>query len=176
MNTAGVARAFAKALLDSVLASGEGERIRADVLRLQADVEASPALRDYCRGRHASTPEAREETVCALWKGQVSPRTLLTLRQLARWDALPALPLFLKRFLTRYDAATGTRVAHAAFALPPTESDLAALREKLQARFPGDTVDLRAEVNPALLAGFTLDVGDIAVDASLQGRLRRMRR
>lgn len=173
MNRPGVARAFAKALLSSSLEAGEGDAVRADILRLRAAYDASPELRAYCAGRRASTAAGREEMARALWSGAVGPRTLAVLLQMARWDAVPVLPLFLRDFLSLYDQATGRHVAKVAFAVPPTEADLAALRDKLSSLFQGETVEIVPEVRPALLAGFRLDVGDRTVDASLRSRLRR---
>ena len=39
----------------------------------------------------------------------------------------------------------------------------------------GSTVDLRTEVDPALLGGLTVQVGDRLLDASIRGRLERLR-
>ena len=39
----------------------------------------------------------------------------------------------------------------------------------------GSTVDLRTEVDPALLGGLTVQIGDRLLDASIRGRLERLR-
>ncbi len=173
MNTVAVARSFAKALLESALDAGEVEAVSADILRLQEEYGAAPALRAYCRGRHASTPEAREETVRELWEGAMHPLTMTALRQMARWDALPAMPYFLRSFQVQRDRAVGRHVARAAFAVAPTEAELDALRAKLAPRYPGESVVIEAEVRPELLAGFQVDVDGFSIDASLSGRLHR---
>ncbi len=39
----------------------------------------------------------------------------------------------------------------------------------------GSTVDLRTEVDPTLLGGLTVQIGDRLLDASIRGRLERLR-
>ena len=59
-------------------------------------------------------------------------------------------------------------------AVPLTEAEQAQIRAKLDARTPG----LRYEwlVEPALLAGMTVRVGDEVVDASVRSRIERLSR
>lgn len=173
MNAVAVGRSFAKALVEAAVDAGEVEGVSCDIQRLQEEYGATPSLRAYCCGRHASTPDAREETVRQLWEGSMGPLTMAALRQMARWDALAAVPHFLRSFQEQRDRAVGRHVARASFAVAPTEAEIDALRAKLQPRFPGETVVVEAEVRPELLAGFQVDVDGFSIDASLSSRLHR---
>lgn len=55
-------------------------------------------------------------------------------------------------------------------AVPLTKEEQAALRRKLQARFDRP-LDLRFEVEPSLLGGITVRVGDQVIDGSVKGKL-----
>ena len=55
-------------------------------------------------------------------------------------------------------------------AVPLTKEEQAALREKLQARFDRQ-LDLRFEVEPSLLGGIAVRVGDQVIDGSIKGKL-----
>ena len=173
MNVQAVARAFAKALVESAMDAGEIDTVSEDIHSLQDEYGATPSLRAYCSGRHASDPATREGAVLRLWEGRVSPLTLLALRQMALWDALPVLPHFLKAFDTCRNRAAGIHVARATFAVAPSESELEGLRTLIGKHFSGDKVEIRSEVQPDLLAGFRVDVDDVSIDASLSGRLHR---
>ncbi|RLT34286.1 MAG: F0F1 ATP synthase subunit delta, partial [Chloroflexi bacterium] len=53
-----------------------------------------------------------------------------------------------------------------------TES--AAIRDRVAA-MAGTTVEIRAEVDPGLIGGLTVQVRDRLLDASIRGRLERLR-
>jgi F-type H+-transporting ATPase subunit delta len=57
---------------------------------------------------------------------------------------------------------------------PLTADETAALRTRLAA-MTGSTVELRAELDPDLIGGLTVRVGDRLLDASVRGRLERLR-
>jgi F-type H+-transporting ATPase subunit delta len=64
--------------------------------------------------------------------------------------------------------------AVATAASPLTDDETAALQKKLAA-MTGRTVDLRVEIDEALIGGLTVRVGDTLYDASVRGRLERLR-
>jgi F-type H+-transporting ATPase subunit delta len=64
--------------------------------------------------------------------------------------------------------------ALATSAAPLSKDETAALQEKV-AKMAGSTVDLRVEVDDALIGGLTVRVGDTLYDASVRGRLERLR-
>jgi F-type H+-transporting ATPase subunit delta len=55
-------------------------------------------------------------------------------------------------------------------AVPLTKDEQAALREKLQTRF-NQPLDLRFEVEPSLLGGVRVRVGDEVIDGSVKSKL-----
>jgi F-type H+-transporting ATPase subunit delta len=59
-------------------------------------------------------------------------------------------------------------------AMPLTSAETAALQKKL-AGMTGRTVDLRVETDESLIGGITVRVGDTLYDASVRGRLERLR-
>ena len=68
----------------------------------------------------------------------------------------------------------GVVEALATSAAPLTEGETTALKEKV-AQMTGSTVDLRVEVDESLIGGLTVRVGDTLYDASVRGRLERLR-
>ena len=72
------------------------------------------------------------------------------------------------------NAHRGIVVATVTSAVPLTTDETAEIRTRVEA-MAGSTVDLRTEVDPALLGGLTVQVGDRLLDASIRGRLERLR-
>ena len=64
--------------------------------------------------------------------------------------------------------------ARVSSAVPLTKEDQAALREKLEARFSQD-LNLRFEVEPSLLGGVVVRVGDKVMDGSVKGKLEALK-
>ena len=76
-----------------------------------------------------------------------------------------------RRLLNRQN---GIVEALATSAAPLTADETEALQRKI-AKMTGSTVELRVEVDEALIGGLTVRVGDTLYDASVRGRLERLR-
>jgi F-type H+-transporting ATPase subunit delta len=72
------------------------------------------------------------------------------------------------------DAERGIVAATVTSAAPLSEADETAVRERVE-RMTGATVRLRSVVDESLIGGLTVQVGDRLLDASVRGRLERLR-
>ena len=91
--------------------------------------------------------------------------------QRGKIDQVGAVAAGYRRLLNR---ERGIVEAVATGAMPLTNDEITALREKV-AEMTGRTIDLRVEVDEALIGGLTVRVGDTLYDASVRGRLERLR-
>lgn len=69
----------------------------------------------------------------------------------------------------------GAEVAVVKSAIPLTEEERIALCKKLENRF-GDRLTLRWEVDPTILGGVLIRVGDKIIDGSVAGKLAALKR
>ena len=88
-----------------------------------------------------------------------------------RVDRISAVTAEYRRMLNEQN---GVVEAVAKTAMPLTKDETAALQKKV-AGMTGRTVDLRVEVDESLIGGITVRVGDTLYDASVRGRLERLR-
>jgi F-type H+-transporting ATPase subunit delta len=86
-------------------------------------------------------------------------------------DRLAHVAAEYRRLLNR---RRGVVEALATAAAPLTATETEALSRKV-AQMTGRTVDLKVEVDEALIGGLTVRVGDTLYDASVRGRLERLR-
>ena len=86
-------------------------------------------------------------------------------------DLLPRVASEYRRLLNR-ESGVVSAVVTSAVAL--NDDEMTAIRDRVQA-MTGDTVDLRTAVDPTLIGGLTVQVGDRLLDASVRGRLERLR-
>jgi F-type H+-transporting ATPase subunit delta len=91
--------------------------------------------------------------------------------QRGKIDQVGAVAAGYRRLLNR---ERGIVEAVATGAMPLTNEEITALREKV-AEMTGRTIDLRVGVDEALIGGLTVRVGDTLYDASVRGRLERLR-
>jgi F-type H+-transporting ATPase subunit delta len=93
------------------------------------------------------------------------------LAQRGRFAALPTIATEYARLLNKQ---RGIVEAVVTSAQPLTADETAALQARVEA-MTGSGVDLRSEVDEALIGGLTVRVGDQLLDASVRGRLERLR-
>jgi ATP synthase F1 delta subunit len=72
------------------------------------------------------------------------------------------------------ESTSSNLTARVSSAVPLTKEEQAALREKLEARFSQD-LNLRFEVEPSLLGGVVVRVGDKVMDGSVKGKLEALK-
>lgn len=116
----------------------------------------------------------RLATVDRLLEGRVATGTLNLARLLARrgrFGSLPAIAVEYTRLLNRQ---RGIVAAVVTSAQTLTADETTALRARVETMV-GGAVDLRSEVDDALIGGLTIRVGDTLLDASVRGRLERLR-
>lgn len=103
---------------------------------------------------------------------QGAPRNLLALMvRRGRFELLPAVG---REFRGLYRRREGIVDAVVTTATELDESALRALRQRLEA-VTGRRIELRAAIDPTLLGGVQVRLGDQLIDGSVRGRLERLR-
>lgn len=88
-----------------------------------------------------------------------------------RLDLVAAIAAEYRRLVNRHNGVVTAIVTSAA---PLTSDETAALAERLR-EMTGATVELDVRIDPGLIGGLTVRVGDRLLDASVRGRLERLR-
>ncbi|HLA16350.1 MAG TPA: F0F1 ATP synthase subunit delta [Candidatus Limnocylindrales bacterium] len=84
------------------------------------------------------------------------------------------LPVIAAEYERLFDRSRGIVAARVTSAARLDEADETALRRRVEG-MTGATVRLASVVDPSLIGGLTLQVGDRLLDASVRGRLERLR-
>jgi F-type H+-transporting ATPase subunit delta len=166
------ARRYAEAAFEIAARDGALDAWR-DGIALASDMLLGPEV-----ARVVDNPAVplvqRLAVVDRLLDGRVPPGLLRLVRlllQRSRVEMLPAIASQYQRLLNRQRGVVEAVVTSAA-ALTP--KDAAALRDKL-AGMTGASVHLEERVDEDLIGGLTVRVGDQLLDASVRGRLERLR-
>ena len=145
----------------------------------RAELEgAAAALGDERVARMLSNPavalEQRQALVEKALSNAVSRQVLnliVLLLQRGRIEQLPRVAVEFRRLDNRRQGITE---ASATAAAELTPAELEALTDRLE-QFTGGRVELDVAVDPSLLGGLVVRVGDRLIDGSVRGRLERLR-
>ena len=88
-----------------------------------------------------------------------------------RIELLPAVAAEFRRLHRRREGIT---IATVTSAMPLRDEEIQAITERLE-RQTGGRVELELEVDPGILGGLLVRLGDLLLDGSVRGRLERLR-
>jgi F-type H+-transporting ATPase subunit delta len=116
----------------------------------------------------------RQAVVGQLLEGRVQPGPLRLVQLLVARGRVKALARVSEEYQRLLNATRGVVTATVTSAVPLTPDESAEIRTRVEA-MAGTAVEIRSEVDPDLLGGLTIQVRDQLLDASIRGRLERLR-
>jgi F-type H+-transporting ATPase subunit delta len=154
--------------------NGRSDALEDELFRFSRTIAGNIALRDALADRTASD-EDRAALVSRLLVGKASPEAV----QLARRVAVSPRGVRAERLLEEYVAIAAKRreqlVAHVVSAQPLTPGQLDRLEAGL-ARQYGRAIRVNVEVDPGLVGGLRINVGDDVIDGTVSTKLAEARR
>ena len=165
-----IARPYAEALFQ---ASGTGAADTVAWLDELASVAADEQLRQYADNPR-TTPEQVFSLVTGVIKASLPTMAQNFLRTVIDNGRLAALPEIADQFRALKNAQQGAfdAVVYSAFAIDSTAlTDLSSVLEKRFAR----KLNLQVELQPELIGGIRVVVGDEVLDTSIKARLEHMK-
>jgi F-type H+-transporting ATPase subunit delta len=110
----------------------------------------------------------------ALLEARIAPQALRLVNLLVGRGRAAILPRVAEEFGRRLNQHRGIVRATVTSAAALTDKETAEIRSRVEA-MAGAQVEIRSAVDPALIGGLTIQVGDRLLDASIRGRLERLR-
>ena len=137
-----------------------------------ADAVSDPAVVRRLEDPHIPI-DRRVEAIRAGASDMLPPiRNLLGL--VIRRRRVESLPDMAREFRRLYNRRAGIIEATAVSATELDESELSALRTRLE-QMTGGRIELQTRIDPSLLGGVQVRIGDLLIDGSVRGRLERLR-
>jgi F-type H+-transporting ATPase subunit delta len=129
-------------------------------------------------GRMLANPaaplESRLDMARSIFGTVVSQPVLNMIGLMIRRGRIHQLPTVAAEFRRLDNARQGITLATATSAAPLSPEDVRALTARME-QFTGGRVELDLQVDPSLLGGLVVRVGDRLIDGSVRGRLERLR-
>jgi F-type H+-transporting ATPase subunit delta len=164
----GVAAGYADAVFEALTSVAELEEVEDGLFRFARIVASNPDLRAALSdpGRPAVD---RGDLAAGLLEGRTHPATIRLVRA-ALVGRIRDVVQMLDWLVERAAVARGWRVARVHAGRPVDEAQRAELDRALR-RLAGVPVELQVSVEPDLLGGVVVEIGDLLVDASIRHRL-----
>lgn len=154
--------------------AGKLEQVEDELFRFGRIVDASPELASVVSDRGVS-PERKSTLVERLLAGKVSPQGLLLARTAVAYPRGRRLPAVLESIGAAIAARRDRAVARVTSAVDLNQEQRDRLRAAL-GRVYGRTMHLDIEVEPEVVGGLRIQIGDEVIDASVVSRLAEARR
>lgn len=168
-----LASRYAKALLDLAIEQDQLEQEFADMQWLQAATSQSRDLLNLLRSPITKS-DLKTKAISAVLKGNVSELTQRFVSLLISKNRESALPEIAKAFVEQYKQYKDIHTATLTTAVPVSDAIKNNIIEKVKQESGYNNIELVEKVDPNIIGGFVLEMGDMQVDASIAYDLREV--
>jgi F-type H+-transporting ATPase subunit delta len=166
-------RLYAQALYDAAHAQGSVAVVRDELAQLASALEATPELAAFLANPQLD-PTSKADVLAEISAG-ADPLVRNFLQLVASKGRAGQLASIAEEFEALADRAAGRVAVELTTAHELTDDDAASIVRQIE-QTSGSTVDVTRSVDPSLIGGIVLQAGSLRVDASVRGRLERLRR
>jgi len=168
----GLARRYVQPLFEAALAAGAQDRVDDDLNGLDYALSSSP---DFRRFLNAPTVDrATKRTAVERAFSGAEPLTLNFLRVVINKNRCEIFDLAHRVYRELLNPHRGIVPGLVETAAPVDDATFDSLKKAAEARF-GGTIELARAVDPSLIGGVRVRVGNRVIDASVKGRLERLK-
>ena len=164
---------YAQALLELAQAETVVARIEEEMFRLRELLKKNPALLEFLKDPNV-TREGKRQALSELFQGRVHPLVLNTLLTVSDTDRTNRLQHIIEEFITLAAASRQRASGEIITAIKLDDAMLTKLSAELS-RVTGKSVQLFQKVDPAILGGAIIKVGEQIIDGSLRRKLDQIR-
>lgn len=169
-----VASRYAKSLLGLVAEKGNMEEAFKDMSLIQKTCSENRDLVVLLRSPVVNT-EKKVSILNTVYGKNVSEVTMLFINLIAKNRREGALPEIADAFVSQYKAMKGITTAVVTSAAVLTDDAKKKIQDLVQKEVGGGTVELQMEINPELIGGFILRIGDKQLDTSILSKVGDLR-
>lgn len=169
-----LARRYATALLEQAEKGRTVEETEAQLLALKAAYQGDRRLRSALM--HPAIGRAQKvKLLDAVFKDRTPAPFTSLLALLVRKNRLRFLPEIADAFDRLADRSRGVVRVDVVSFMPLTDAQRRALTAQLAKHLGGKTLELKVVVDPKVLGGLSVRVGDTIIDGTSRGRLKALR-
>ena len=175
MSVIRIASRYAKSLLDLAKEQGKLDRVLTDVKTLQS----AASNRDLYLMLKSPIINGgkKKQIIDALFADKFDILTMSFMNIVVNKGREDALPEIANEFVTQYKKLNQISTAKVTSAQPLSEAALEKIKAKLlSSNLTSNDVDIVTAVDPSLLGGFVIEIGDKLYDSSVAHKLNKLRK
>ncbi|MDO9037842.1 MAG: ATP synthase F1 subunit delta [Lutibacter sp.] len=174
MNGSRAAIRYAKAILSFALEQQKEVEVNDDMLLVANTIQDSKELQLLLNSPVLKT-ELKKSALKEIFESKTSALTIGLINLLIDNKRLPILGEVAKKYNVIYDSLKGIEVAKVTTAIPLTDELNQQVLQKV-IEITGKQATIESIINPDIIGGFILRVGDIQYDASVANKLQVLKR
>lgn len=164
---------YARALLEMAQAEGVTGRVEEELFRLRELLKANPELLQFLKDPNVKA-EGKRKALSDLFQGRVHPLVLSTLITLSDQDRAGRVLHVIEDFSAAAAASRQTVTGEITTAIALDDATIQRVAAELT-RVTGKNVKLLQRVDPAILGGAIITVGEQIIDGSLRRKLDQIK-
>ena len=164
---------YARALFEMAQAEGVVSRVEEELFRLRELLKANPELFQFLKDPNIK-PEGKRQALAELFQGRVHPLVLSTLISLSDQDRAGRVLHVIEDFSTIAAGARQTITGEVTVVVTLDDATLGRMATELS-RITGKNVKLLQKIDPAILGGAIITVGEQIIDGSLRRKLDQLK-
>lgn len=168
-----IARPYAEALFEAVRDDAQGLESWSGILSLLAQISGMPDVQEAMSDPRLSD-EQRAQLLVGLVPQDLPPQAANLVALVVENGRIHALPQVAEQFDLLRNRLEGSALARITSAFPLGDAQLASLLQGLERKF-GLKLKSQVTVDPQLIGGVRVAVGDHVLDTSVQARLASLR-
>jgi len=164
---------YVKSLLGLAIEKGALDAVHSDMLMFSKIVDENRSFALMLRNpiiKHDKKRDVLEK----IFKGKVHPLTMSIFDIITRKNREPLLPSIAKEFHNAYNEYKGVGKATVVTATPLDAKLRAEFEQMVKGLSDKKQVELVESVDPDMIGGFVLNIGDRQIDASIKNKLKAL--
>lgn len=164
---------YAKSLMQLASEKGALDAVIKDVKMIHDLINQSDDLQIFLASPLVKA-EKKRTVVLQLFENKVNPLTLRFIEHVVEQGREAQLKSMMEQYLDLSNAANGIAKVQLSTATPLDKESKKAILDALQAHYKLNEIELSETVDPSLLGGLVMRIGDQQLDASIKRQLQRI--
>ncbi|MGV6845258.1 MAG: ATP synthase F1 subunit delta [Lutibacter sp.] len=165
---------YAKATLSFAVDKKLENKVNDDMVLVHSTLKENKDLQEFLKNP-ITRLQIKEKTLTKIFSSKVSDLTLKLFQLLIVNNRLDILNEVAQKYIQIFDEYTGKEVAKITTAFPLTDTLENKVLNKVK-ELTGKTASLENHINPDIIGGFVLRIGDMQYDASIANKLQTLKR
>lgn len=165
-----VSKTYGEALYETAVEANRSRELMEEIQVVQKVLNENPDFHKLMK--HPGVPKQEKiQTVETVFKGRVSDDLAGFLKIVVQKDRYDQLDSIFEYFIDKVKDEAGIGVAYVATATELSEAQKAQVKARLLETTKYNTMEMNYSVDPSLIAGMTIRIGDRVVDSSIKLKL-----